>query len=182
MINGFVKKGPLADPTICTIIKPIEQIIKDFKQKDYPIVAICDAHQEDSKEFDAFIPHCLKGSKESMLIDEFKIYEDDMQMIEKNSVNGFLSLQFQEWFVNQPTYKNYIVVGCVTDICVLNLASTLMAYIHQNNLEANVYVSKDTSETFEIENHPRESFNYMAYTLLEQLGVKVIEHVELNNF
>src|SRR5690554_5690918 len=94
MINGFVKEGPLADPTICSIIKPIDKIIKDFKQKDYPIVALCDAHQENSKEFNAFLPHCIKGTKESELIDEFKLYQEDIKMIEKNSVNGFLSPEF----------------------------------------------------------------------------------------
>lgn len=182
MINGFVKEGPLADPAICSIIEPIEQIIKDFKQKDYPIVALCDAHQANSKEFDAFLPHCLKDTKESELIDEFKVYEKDMLVFEKNSVNGFLSPAFQQWFQKQPTFKNYIVVGCVTDICVLNMASTLMAYIHQHNLDAKVIVSKDTSETFEIENHPRESYNFMAYTLLEQLGVQVNDNVELNQY
>lgn len=178
MINGFVKEGALADPAICSIIKPIEQIIKDFKQKNYPIVALCDAHQPDSKEFESFPPHCLKGTRESELIDEFKPYQQDMVIIEKNSVNGFLAPDFISWFEKQPIYKNYIITGCVTDICVFQLAASMMAYIHQHNLDSNVIISKNTSETFENEHHPRESYNYMATTLLAQLGVHVYDTID----
>jgi nicotinamidase-related amidase len=178
MINGFVKEGPLADPTICSIIKPIEQIIKDFKQKNYPIVAFCDSHHEDSKEFEAFLPHCIVGTQESELIDELLPYQKDMVLIKKNSTNGFLAPEFISWFKKQPVFTNYIIVGCVTDICVLQLASSMIAYVHQHNLDAKVIISKNTSETYQIENHPRESFNYMAYTLLEQLGVQVYDTID----
>lgn len=182
MINGFVKEGPLADPAICSIIKPIEQIIKDFKQKNYPIVAFCDSHQVDSKEFDAFLPHCIEGTKQSELIDEYLPYQKDMVTIKKNSTNGFVAPAFIEWFKNQPIYKQYIIVGCVSDICVLQLASSMIAYVHEHNLDSKVIISKDTSETYQIENHPRESFNYMAYTLLEQLGVTVHDTIDYSSF
>lgn len=181
MINGFVKEGPLADPAIRLIIEPIEQIIKDFKQKDYPIIALCDAHDLDCGEFDVFLPHCIKGDQESELIDEFKPYSSSMVVCEKNSVNGFLSPAFKEWFDDQPFYTNYVVVGCVTDICVLNFASTLQAYLHQHNVDSHVIVSKDTSETYHTDNHPRESFNHMAYTLMAQLGVQVNDYVTFDN-
>lgn len=181
MINGFVKEGPLADQAICSIIKPIEQIIKDFKQKNYPIVAFSDAHQEDSKEFEAFIPHCIEGTKESELIDEFIPYQDDMVIIKKNSTNGFLAPDFIKWFEKQPVYKNYIITGCVTDICVLQLAASMIGYVHQHNLDARVIISKNTSETFDIENHPRESYNFMATTLLAQLGVQVHDTIDYSS-
>ena len=178
MINGFVKEGPLADPAICSIIKPIEQIIKDFKQKDYPIVAFCDAHDEMATEFHVFPVHCVKNTQESEIIDEFQPYVSSMKIFYKNSVNSFFAPGFESWLKKQPLYKQYIVTGCVTDICVFQLAASLVAYFHQHNLKTDVVVTKDTSETFDIEGHPRESYNFMAYTLLNQLGVKVLENYE----
>ncbi len=178
MINGFVKEGPLADPAICSIIKPIEQIIKDFKQNNNPIVAFCDAHEPSAQEFKVFPIHCVKKTPESDIIDEYQPYMADTKVFYKNSVNSFFAPGFETWLKKQPLYKEYIVTGCVTDICVFQLAASLIAYFHQHNLDTEVIVTKDTSETFEIEGHPRESYNFMAYTLLNQLGVKVLEHYE----
>ena len=179
VINGFIKEGPMADQSIAHIIKPIEEIIKDFKSKGYPIIALCDAHEKDSREFSAFLPHCIAGSHESELVDELKVYEDVIVRLNKNSINGFLAPEFIAWFKDQPIYKNYVVVGCVTDICVLNFASTLLAYLHEHNYESNVIVTTDTSDTFHIENHNKAIFNEMAYTLMKQLGVLVYDHVTL---
>ncbi len=180
MINGFVKEGPLADPAICSIIKPIEQIIKDFIQKKDPVIAFCDAHDTNAKEFEVFLPHCIKGTKESELIEEFLPYKDDMIVFEKNSVNSFFAPGFENWLNDQPVFCEYIITGCVTDICVFQLAASLVAYFHQHNITTNIIVTKDTSETFDIDQHPRESFNFMAYTLLAQLGVKVMDQYEPN--
>lgn len=182
MINGFINEGALADQAIAHIIKPIEEIIKDFKQKEYPVIALCDTHQSESTEFNAFAPHCLAGTYESELVDEFKVYGDLITRLDKNSINGFLAPAFQAWFEKQPIYKNYIVVGCVTDICVLNFASTLMAYLHEHNYDSQVIVSEDTSDTFHLEGHNKAIFNEMAYTLMKQLGVHVYDHVTLEQF
>lgn len=177
MINGFVREGALADQSVGHIIEPIIKIVDDFKHKNYPIIALCDAHHQASREFSAFAPHCLAHTTESELISELQPYSDVIVRIEKNSVNGFVAPAFKQWFDQQPIYQNYIVVGLVSDICVLNFASTLQAYLHEHDYPSNVIVSKDTSDTFHIEHHNKAIFNEMAYTLLKQLGVLVHDYV-----
>ena len=56
---------------------------------------IKDAHTKDSKEFDSFPPHCIKGTEEAELVDELKPYEQVAMSIEK--IRPVQSLQLGLW-------------------------------------------------------------------------------------
>ena len=173
MINGFIQQGPLADPSIASIIGSIETLIKQFKQHDWPIIALVDQHREDAKEFQAFPAHCIKASEESELVDQLKPYQQDMVMLAKNSVNGFLAPDFIAWFEQQPSYKQYVITGCVTDICVLSFAMTLQAYIHQHQLDSEVIVVADGVDTFTTLTHDKATYHNMALAMMKQIGISI---------
>lgn len=179
MINGFVVDGPLADPSISSIISSIEALIKHFKQMQWPIIALNDHHEEDAKEFAAFPEHCIKASLESELVAPIKAYQSDLTILKKNSVNGFLAPAFQDWFNQAPLYKEYVITGCVTDICVLSFAMTLQAYIHQHQLDSKVVVVSDGVDTFATPTHDKETFHQMALTLMKQIGISIKEAKEI---
>ena len=71
MVNGFVRKGVLHDENIAHIIPKQLKLIKDYKGL---VVFIKDTHQNNSIEFKRFgdVPHCLKDTFESELVDELK--------------------------------------------------------------------------------------------------------------
>jgi nicotinamidase-related amidase len=175
MVNGFMVEGPMADASIKNIIGNIIELIKCFKRADAPILAFLDHHSADSKEFSAYPAHCIAETPESEWVDELKPFASDVTFIEKNSVNGFLSPQFQDWINNAPQFKEYVITGCVTDICVLQFASTLQAYIHQHDLESIVTVVANAVDTFDAPNHPKEYFHQFALTLMKQYGINVVE-------
>ncbi len=175
MVNGFMVEGPMADASIRNIIGNIIELIKCFKQTDSPILAFLDRHPEDAKEFSAYPAHCVTGTSESEWVDELKPYSNDVQFIEKNSVNGFLSPQFQEWLKKEGSFREYVITGCVTDICVLQFASTLQAYIHQHNLDSIVTVAANAVDTFDAPHHPKKEFHEFALTLMKQYGINVVE-------
>ena len=83
MVNGFVKKGSLADSYIEHIIPEQIRLIEEFLKAKQGVLFIKDAHTKDSKEFDSFPPHCIKGTEEAELVDELKPYEPDAMCIEK---------------------------------------------------------------------------------------------------
>lgn len=175
MVNGFMVEGPMADASIKNIIVNIIELIKCFKQSDSPVLAFLDHHMEDSKEFSAYPAHCVIGTSESEWVDELKPFAKDVTFIEKNSVNGFLSPDFQNWMKQAGNFREYVVTGCVTDICVLQFASTMQAYIHQHNLDSVVTVVANAVDTFDAPNHPKKDFNEFALTLMRQYGINVVE-------
>jgi len=64
MLNDFVKPdgvlycGKKAEE----IIPEIERIKREFKEKGFPVIYLCDAHESQDEEFSAFPPHCIRGS------------------------------------------------------------------------------------------------------------------------
>ncbi len=175
MVNGFMVEGPMADASIKDIIGNIIELIKCFKQANEPIIAFLDRHPKDAKEFSAYPSHCVDGTSESEWVDELKPYSQDVRFIEKNSVNGFLAPGFQQWLSETGIFRNFVITGCVTDICVLQFASTLQAYIHQHNVESQVTVVAQAVATFDAPSHPKGVYHDFALALMKQNGIRVIE-------
>jgi len=179
MVNGFIHEGPMADASIKNIIVNIEELIKSFHQNHQPIIAFLDKHPENAKEFTAFVPHCVANTSESEWVEELLSYQNDVLFIEKNSVNGFLAPDFQQWFEKAPLYQQYVITGCVSDICVLQFALTLQAYIHQHNLDATVTVCEDAIATFDAPFHPKDTYHTMAIAFMKQCGIHITTSKEI---
>ena len=174
MVNGFINEGALADKKINKITPNIVNLIEKAKKEGALIVAFKDCHSVDDEEFKVFPPHCVKGSRESELIPELKKYEKDMILVEKNTTNGFITEQFMNLIKTQD-FDNVLVVGCCTDICVLNAAIPLQTYLDQHDRDVKIKVYKNCVETYDAPNHNREEYNEMSYKLMSQAGIKVVE-------
>lgn len=174
MVNGFVNEGVLADPYIQRLIPYQKALIEHYQTKENKEVAfIKDTHEKDSKEFESFPPHCLKGTKESELTSELKPYENNALVYQKNSTSVIFAPNFMDDIKAMKELKRIILTGCCTDICVINAAVPLINYFNQNNIYAEVYVPENLSETYEIKDiHDREKYNHMAFTLMKQAGIK----------
>ena len=97
MVNGFIREGALADKDIEKIIPGIvDWIEKETKGEDEALALVKDVHEADAAEFKAFPPHCIKGTRESELVDELKPYEKDALVYEKNST----SVMFAPGFID----------------------------------------------------------------------------------
>lgn len=188
MINGFCKEGTMADKDILQIVPNQISLLKKIqrnKRKELDnIIFIADSHKEDAKEFNAFPKHCLKGTVEEKVIDELlELFPTNLpKIVKKNSTNAFYSLQENTEVINSLSYYDYekiIVIGCCTDICVMQLVLSLQTYINENNLTQEIIVPVDCVETYDSGNdyHKAENFNEMALTLIEQSGVKIVSQI-----
>ena len=83
MLNGFVREGVLHDKEISKIIPKQIKLIKEAKETKQLIIFIKDNHTKESTEFARFgnTTHCLKGTSESEVVDELKIYEQEKDTI-----------------------------------------------------------------------------------------------------
>jgi len=177
MINGFIRGGALADRGIERIIPETVRLTEQALAAGDPVFTFRDCHTENSPELEAFPPHCMSGTWESELIDELKPFEAKMTVFEKNSTSGFVVPAFQELLREMPALEQVLILGCCTDICILNLAVPLKNYFNQIDRRVEVVVPKNAVETYDLEGHERERFNAMAFTLMAQAGVQVPEQV-----
>ena len=173
MNNGFAKEGALYSPRVENIISPIADFAKDLSGKINNIVAFTDTHEKDAVELKNYPTHCLKGDKESQIVDELLPIEN-MQILEKNSTNGFFAMDIERY----KNLDNFIVVGCCTDICVYQFVLTLKTYFNQNNLDKNIIVPMNLVETYDINGlHPADLLNTIFLNSMIQNGVKVVKEI-----
>ena len=175
MVNGFVRFGAMASQNIEHIVLETENLVKLFGESpDSQVVFVKDTHEMDAREFKRYPVHCVKGTAEAENIDELKPYEENAINIEKNSTSAI----FTELIENINEMKNLeevVIVGCCTDICVMNLAIPLQCYFDQINRDVQITVPQNAVETYDAPNHKADEWNDMAYKFMDQTGIKLVK-------
>lgn len=180
MIDGFVNIGNFASPRVKDMAPNIEKLLSKFDATRR--VFFKDVHTKSSKEFNAYVEHCV-DIQEVEIIEELRKYAYGEKYTElsyiakKNSTNGFLSKDFSKWFLLNDDIEQYIVVGCVTDICVSDFAKTLQCYIYENNLDKEVIVPVNCVETYDFAPHYGDMLNIFSLYSMKLAGIKVVEEI-----
>lgn len=180
MVVGFVYSGIMSSPRVEAIVNNIVEL--NELTSGYKKVFFLDTHEEDAQEFSSYPMHCVKGTEEAELIPELKTkYSDGPKTtyVNKNSTNGFFSGEFQEWLKNNENeVDNYIVAGCVTDICVMQFALSLKAYFNENNKNKRVIVPINSVETYDGGSHDGELMNLFALYNMHINGIEVVDNIK----
>ena len=174
MINGFVHEGPLADPSILKIVPKTKEVIESFLKEGKDVLSFQDAHSDHSLEFENYPPHCLKGTSQSELIPELKEFELSIQKIEKDTTNGFFASGFQDYLKSHPNLNSVTVVGCCTDICVLQFVQSLKTYTQTIGKKMDVKVVQDAVDTFGSPTHDKALYHNQALSLMKNEGAILI--------
>lgn len=178
MNNGFAKKGPLSSERVEKLIPNIVSSIKIFNELNNPIIAFTDSHKKESLEFKSYPIHCLEGSYESELVDEIKKFTEII-VIEKSSTNAFLEKKTKKYidsFISNG-YENFIICGCITEICVKQFAQTLKAYLNVINKDIDVVVPVNLVDTYDSLEHNAEAINLFSFYEMNSCGIKIVENV-----
>ena len=179
MVNGFVTEGVLHDEKIGEIIPRQIELIKEAKHNGKLIVFVKDTHDVNSTEFARFGgeagAHCIKGTREQDLVDELKVFEDDVDtvVIEKNSTSYMEAPEFRELLEYQKELEEVDVVGCCTDICVINGTIPMSNYFDQWNRKVNIRVHEDAIATYAEEK--RNEYVEASKLLLKQQGIELVK-------
>lgn len=179
LINGFCKKGNLSSDRVGQIIPHAVRINGIFR--DFTKIFLVDYHHKYSEEFNAFPEHCLLNSEEAEVVDELKSYIDEKTVIcHKNSVNGFLCKDYSEWIGKNPDKTNIIVLGDVTDICVMNFCLTQKAFFNEWNIPSRIIVPLSGVETFDLDaaNHYGDLMNLFSLYNMRMNGIEIVEDIE----
>lgn len=179
MVVGFVEEGILSSPRVKDMA--VNLLNLNNKTKGYSKIYFVDSHNEDAEELKSYPTHCIVNTKEEELIDELKeavIQEDNIKVIKKNSTNGFHVPEFGIW-LNEVVDKvdNFIIVGCVTDICVLQFSLSLKTYFNQINLSKRVIVPANCVETFDMPGHSGDEMNLFALANMQSNGIEIVSEI-----
>lgn len=175
MINGFCKEGALADEAIMDIVPAQKEMMNILGGHN---VAVCDFHSNKSREFKFFPPHCEMGTKEPMLIDELKENIDTYMF--KDSTNAFVTTEFMEfWNEYEDEFEDVIIIGCCTDICIMQFALTLNAFFNEMGDEKHrVIVPADCVDTYNTGVvHDAYKYNDFALSTMFANGVTVVKNI-----
>lgn len=168
MVNGFIKEGAMHDEKIMAIVPVIKERIKEYQNED--VYFIADTHEAEAIEFNSFPKHCVKGTSESEIIDELKPFVH--HLIEKNSTNTFHALDVE---MMCGKYEAFEIVGCCSDICVMQFALSLKTYLNHCNMKKDVTVIKDGVATYDAPYHCAAIYHDMALKIMEQSGIIIHE-------
>jgi nicotinamidase-related amidase len=174
--NGFCKYGSMYSPRVEEIIPYAVQMNELFRA--YLRVYLLDKHTPDSEEFKTFTGiHCLSGNAESDLVPELLPFVDECAVVcKKNSTNGFLCADYARWYETHRNIRNFIVLGDVLDICVLQYCLTQKKYCDEHDIGCRVILVVKGTETYHYEgnDHDADLMNLFALYNLRLNGIEII--------
>ena len=174
VINGFINEGNMKDSYIRHIIPGIEELVKEYiSNPKSEVFYIRDSHKVDSMEFKKFPLHCLEGTSESEMVEELVAYQDRVRAYFKNSTSAMFAKGLMTDLDKMNKLKQVVVVGCCSDICIINFALPLINYFDEDNKSVEIVVREDLIETYDASYHSREEYNDISIKLLKQAGIKV---------
>lgn len=175
MVNGFVKEGRLAAPSIMRVVpRQIELLENALKSNNTGMLFIRDSHQVDAVEFKTFGVHCLEGTKETEVIDELKRFEPHSLEYLKNSTNLMYALGMQQDLIRFYNLERIRLMGCLSEVCVENGAIGLRTFFDQINKDVEVCVHADAIDTFNAPGHNANEVTEAALNRMKANGIKIL--------
>jgi len=176
LVKGFVTEGNMADPKIQAIVPESVELVQKFIGNGNAVVFIKDCHEKDVVEFNKFPIHCVKGTREAEMVDELKVFESKVTVIEKNSTSAMFAMNFLNVIQQMKELEEIVIIGCCTDICVMNLAIPLQNYFDQEDRKVKIIVPKNAVETYDAPVHSKDEYNEMAFKFMTQAGIEVVDN------
>lgn len=180
MNNGFVNFGAMANPAYNALVPEQLRLIEKIRKEKGQINFILEGHGEDALEFKSYPKHCVMGTSEAELIPELLPEQTKVNTntYYKNCINGMLTGNVGEDIKKLKELKEVIFVGVCADLCVMDFARTYARYLDQINKEVKLFVIKNMIDTFDAPGHSREEWLDIAYKVMAQAGINVVENYE----
>jgi nicotinamidase-related amidase len=178
MINGFSREGALKSPRVAALIPVIAKLSEECDRQSIIKLAFADSHTGRSPEFDAYPPHCMAGMSESEIVEELKAVGGYLQ-IPKNSTNGFIEKNFQEWLKQNSGIRNFIITGDCTDICIQQFAVTLKTWFNMQDESSRIIVPVNAVDTFDLGLHDADLLNVVTLYSMSGNGIELVSAVEV---
>jgi nicotinamidase-related amidase len=122
--NDFVDpKGALFIPSAVATLPRIEKFVKRARAHGVHIAYTQDTHIEGDLEWGTFPEHCARGSWGWQIIDSLRPQPGEV-VVQKVRYDGFYATTLDHFLSHVWRVKNVIIVGTVSNICVLHTAAS----------------------------------------------------------
>lgn len=176
MVNGFAREGALKSSRVEKLIPAILKLCNSCLERGIKVVMFSDCHTDESPELESYPPHCMRGTGEDELVSELKGIEG-CTVINKNSTNGFLEDEFEQWMNKNNRIINFIITGDCTDICILQFSEILKAYFNTHDKRSDIIVPLDCVDTFDGGLHDADLMNVFSVFSMMGNGVRVVKTI-----
>jgi len=176
MTVGMIRENWNINKPFNGVVEPVIELLTLCKKREMPVIAIADAHSENSTEFRYIPKHCIAHTQSAEIIDEIKEV-GGYEIIFKNSINAFHSDGFQKFLKENNDIINYIVCGVATDISIMNFCLTLKSYFDEQNRNVNIIVPYNAVETFDQRMHSNDIANVFAIQHMASQGIEFVKGV-----
>lgn len=180
MNNGFVNFGTMANPSYNNLISEQIKMIEKIRKEKGQVNFILEGHQENALEFKNYPKHCIIGTPEVELVPELLPEQNKVNTntYYKNCINGMLIDKVRQDIKELKALKEVIFEGVCADLCVMDFARTYARYMDQINKEVKLFVVKNAIDTFDAPGHNRDEWLDIAYKVMQQAGIEVVENYE----
>ncbi len=124
LLEDFVRPGaPLEVPRTRAILPAVRRRIARARRAGELVVYVCDAHRKHDPEFSrmGWPPHAVRGTRGAAVASEISPEPGDV-VVEKTTYAGFYRTHLQS-VLRRHRVREVQLVGCVTNICILYVAS-----------------------------------------------------------
>jgi len=123
MINDFIDpKGALyCGNEVRRIIEPLAKRLEEFRSTGQPVIFLCDNHEPEDKEFEAFPAHAIKGTWGAEVIPELAPKEGE-KIVPKTRFSGFFKTELED-ILRGLGVEEVCLTGVCTSICVMDTAA-----------------------------------------------------------
>ena len=174
MVVGFCSQGNLASPRIGRLIEPVRKLFQRAHHHGIRhFILAQDTHHRETPEFQAFPPHCLRGTHESQTIPELKAlpFSDHFTVIEKNSLHPGLGTGLDRWLEAHAELRDAIVVGDCTDLCTYHLAMHLRLRANAYDMQdVRVIVPANAVDTYDLSVESAQATGILAHPATSSTG------------
>lgn len=116
--NDFVV-GPLGFPKATSLLKRIEEPVKEFASAGDDVVFTRDVHEENYLHTEEGrnlpVPHCLKGSEGALFYGDLESVASSYPVFTKNTFPSDALLEY----IKKGSYREIVLCGVDLSICVL---------------------------------------------------------------
>ncbi len=124
LLEDFVRPGaPLEVPRTRDILPAVRRRIDRARRAGELVVYVCDAHRKKDPEFSrmGWPPHAVRGTRGAAVASEISPEPGDV-VVEKTTYAGFYRTSLRS-VLRRHGVREVELVGCVTNICILYIAS-----------------------------------------------------------
>jgi nicotinamidase/pyrazinamidase len=171
MQNGFLREGNLASDQCLAVLPAVRQEVDDALADGRRVLFTADTHEINDAEFAVFPEHCIRGTREADLVDEFLplLARDDVLLLRKRRYSALFETEM-EGHLHRFGVDSVRICGVCTDICVLYTTADL------RYRDLPVTVAVHATGTFDGPSHAADAVQEYSLRHLERVLEARLDH------